>query len=160
MRALSILALLAVIAAGQTAPPSPYIAKGVCPFECCQYRDWTALQAITLYDKPNGKAIGALKKGEIVKALTGEVHSKPLRVVTAHEHPEAKIKPGETIYILHYTGEGFWSVWHNGRVVEVENFSEEGPYPKETWWVKLRTHAGIIGWAISDRNFGNQDSCA
>jgi hypothetical protein len=152
--------LLAITAAAQTAPPSPYVAKGACPFECCTYRNWTALKAITLYDKPNGKVMGALKKGENVKALTGEVHSTPLRVVTAKDHPEAKIKAGETIYILHYVGEGFWSVWHDGRVVQVENFSETGPYPEETWWVKLRTRTGVIRWAVSERNFENQDSCA
>lgn len=143
-----------------SAPPSPYIDKGACPFECCTYRNWAATQEITLVDNPNGKKIVArIHKGEKVQALTGEVHSIPLRVVAELEHPDAKVNRGEVIYILHYIGEGYWKVWHNGQLVEIENFSDKGPYPRSTWWVKVKTTSGIVGWTISRRNFSNQDAC-
>ncbi len=160
MRAsLTVVALMVFTAAAQTAPPTPYIAKGGCPFECCTYRDWTALKPIKLYDRPNGNTVvGALKKGEIVKALTGEIHSIPVRAKASEDHPEAGIKTDDVFYVLHYVGEGVWSVWHKGRVAQLEIYS--GKVPKTTWWVKVRTRAGIIGWAVSDRNFGNQDACA
>jgi hypothetical protein len=141
-------------------PPSPYIDKGACPFECCTYRNWTASQGIALVEQPNSKKIVArIHKGEKVQALTGEVHSIPLRVVAGQDHPDAGVKRGEVIYILHYTGEGYWKVWHNGRLVEIDNFSDKGPYPQRTWWVKVKTTSGIVGWTISHGNFSNQDAC-
>ncbi len=158
MRALLVFVLLAAAAAAQSAPPSPFVAKGACPFECCTYREWTALKAITVYDAPNGKAVGALKPGEAVTAVTGEIHSIPVRATAAEDHPEAGIKKGEVFYVLHYIGEGVWSVWRDGRVTQLEIYS--GPPPKTVWWVKVRTRSGLAGWAISDRNFGNQDACA
>ncbi len=154
-----LIAALAAEAAAQSAPPVPYVAKGACPFECCTYRDWTALQPITLYNRPDGKTVvGALRKGEVVKALTGEIHSIPVRATAEKDHPEAGIKAGEAFYVLHYVGEGVWSVWRNGRAAELETYA--GPPPKTTWWVKVRTRAGVVGWAVSNRNFGNQDACA
>jgi hypothetical protein len=115
---------------------------------------------MALIDKPKGKKVVArIAKGEKVQALTGEVHSIPLRVVAQHDHPDGKIKRGEVIYILHYMGEGNWKVWHNGELVDIENFSDEGPFPKYTWWVKVKTASGIVGWTISHGNFSNQDAC-
>jgi len=146
--------------AKEQAPPSPYIDKGACPFECCTYRGWTANQEIALVDQPNGKKVVArLHKGEKVQGLTGEVHSIPLRVIAAYDDPNAKVKAGDVIYVLHYLGEGAWKVWHNGELVESENFSDKGPFPHATWWVEIKTASGIIGWAISHGNFSNQDAC-
>lgn len=142
------------------APPTPYIDKGACPFECCTYRQWIAREKISLLDKPKGKTVVArLQKGEKVQAITGEVHSIPLRVVAEHDHPEAGVKPGDIIYILHYEGECNWKAWRNGQIVHVANCSDEGPVPRVTWWVQLKTKAGVVGWAVSHRNFDNQDAC-
>ena len=141
-------------------PPRPYIDKGACPFECCTYRNWTASQRIALVDRPNGKKIVArVHKGEKVQALTGEVHSTPLRVVAELDHPDAGVKRGEVIYILHYIGEGYWKVWHNGQLIEIDNVLDKGTSPQYTWWVKVKTTSGIVGWTISHGNFSNQDAC-
>jgi hypothetical protein len=95
--------------ANEQAPPSPYIDKGACPFECCTYREWTAKEAIALVDQPNGKrAVAQLHKGEKVQGVTGEVHSVPSRVVATKDNPNAKVKAGDVIYVLHYLGEGAW----------------------------------------------------
>src|ERR1700680_3237001 len=143
-----------------SAPPSPYIDKGACPFECCTYRNWVATQKITLVDHPNSKKLVAhVHKGEEVQGLTGEVHSIPLRVVATVDDPDAKLKRGDVIYVLHYVGEGYWRVWHNGQLVSIENFSDKGPYPQSTWWVQTKTKSGIVGWTISHGNFSNQDAC-
>jgi len=65
-----------------------------------------ARQEITLVDSPNGKKrVARIRKGEKVRALTGEVHSIPLRVVVQMDDLDAKVKRGEVIYILHYVGE-------------------------------------------------------
>ena len=146
--------------ANESAPPSPYIDKGACPFECCTYRDWTANEGMALVDQPNGKKIVArIRKGEVVQAITGEVHSIPLRVVAKVPYPEADVKAGDVVYILHYLGEGYWKAWHKRRVVEIENFSDTGPVPHSTWWVKLKTKSGSVGWTTSHGNFSNQDAC-
>lgn len=141
-------------------PPNVHIDQGACPFECCTYREWVARTDVTLLDIPNGKSVvGHIKKGEKVLALTGEVHSVPLQVVAHKDYPDAGVKTGDTIYILHYIGEGYWKVWHDGKVVEVEDFPGKSLKPKTTWWVKLKTSSGGIGWAAEQHNFDNQDSC-
>jgi hypothetical protein len=105
------------------------------------------------------KSLRLFHKGEKVQALAGEVHSVPLRMVAGQDHPDAGVKRGDVIYILHYIGEGFWKVWHNGQLIEIDNFSEKGSYPQYTWWVKVKTTSGIVGWTASHGNFSNQDAC-
>ncbi len=115
---------------------------------------------MTLLDSPNGKkVVGQIKKGEKVLALTGEVHSVPLRVTAKEDYPDAGVKAGDTIYILHYEGECYWAAWHDGKVINIENFSEGARQPKATWRVKLKTRTGVIGWTVIHGNFGNQDAC-
>jgi hypothetical protein len=156
--------LVAAVAAAQTTrekkPPNVYIDKGACPFECCTYREWVAHTDVTLLDSPNGKkVVGRIKRGEKVLALTGEVHSVPLRVIAQQDYHDAGVKAGDTIYILHYEGEGYFKVWHDGNVVDFEGFSGEAAQPKSTWWVQLKTHSGAIGWTVEHGNFGNKDAC-
>jgi len=144
---------------GEQKPPNVYVDKGACPFECCTYREWVARTDVTLLDSPNGKSVvGRIKKGERVLALTGEVHSVPLRLIAQHDYRDAGVKAGDTIYILHYEGEGYCKVWHDGNVVDVEDFDEAGKQ-KITWWVKCKTHSGAIGWTVERGNFGNKDAC-
>jgi hypothetical protein len=65
--------------------------------------------------------------------------------VVAHKnYPDAGVKAGDTIYILHYIGEGYWKVWHDGNLVDVEDFPGTGSKPKTTWWVKLKTSSGAL----------------
>lgn len=60
-------------------PPSVYIAKGVRPFECCTYREWSVLKEVDLVDKPMGtKVVARFSPGEKVQGLTGEVHVRPV----------------------------------------------------------------------------------
>lgn len=141
-------------------PPALHIDRGACPFECCTYREWVARTDVTLLDTPNAKsAVGQIKKGEKVLALTGEVHSVPLRVVVHKDYPEAGVKTGDTVYVLHYEGEGYWKAWHDGKIVDLEDFPGTGTKPKTTWWVRLKTSSGAIGWAVEQRNFDNEDAC-
>jgi hypothetical protein len=146
--------------ADELKPPNIYVDNGACPFECCTYREWVARTDLTLLDSPDGKKVVAqIKKGEKVLAITGEIHSVPLQIVSPHDYPDAGVKAGDTIYILHYEGEGFWKVWHDGELVEIDNLPEKSPKPKITWWVKLKTSSGTIGWTVEHRNFDNQDAC-
>jgi hypothetical protein len=118
-------------------PPAVYIDKGACPFECCTYREWVARTDVKLLDVPNGKAVvGQIKKGEKVLALTGEVRSIPLAVVASKDY-----------------------LWHMGNVFEIDDLPGKVPRPKTTWWVKIKTSSGVIGWTIDQKNFENQDAC-
>ena len=144
--------------ATESAPPSPFIDKGACPFECCTYREWVANREISLLDQPNGKKVVAqLHKGEKVRGVTGEVHSIPMRAIAKHDDPQTGLKAGDVIYVLHYEGEGFWKVWHKGKLIETGDVPEKGP--RSTWWVQIKTASGAVGWAISHSNFDNQDAC-
>ncbi|MEO8725531.1 MAG: hypothetical protein ABI383_05355, partial [Acidobacteriaceae bacterium] len=138
--------------------PSPYIDHGVCPFECCTYRNWQAKRKVGLFDRPDGKRIGELEKGEWVKGLTGETHSIPLRVVASREVPEAGIHPGDAFYVLHYEGEFYSKIWYKGKLFDAE--SSDPRSPKTQWWAKVKRKNGSVGWVRADGGaFGNQDQC-
>jgi hypothetical protein len=161
----------APIHAQEAPPPGVFIDRGACPFECCTYREWFAARDITLWDRPNGKRVVAqLHKDEPVDGLTGEVHSIPLRAKANADFPEVELKAGDVFYVIHYSGEGVWKIWHHGQVVELEVTDESvrtaAPPPeswpqsvKRTWWVRVRTRQGLEGWAVSHGNFRHQDAC-
>lgn len=141
-------------------PPHVYVDKGACPFECCTYRQWTVEKNTTLLDRPRGtRAIARLSKGEVVTGLTGEVISTPIPVTSDRDIPETGIKKGDTFYVLHYDGEGYWKVWFRGKFEQVHQSVIEVPAPKSEWWVKVKDSHGTVGWSLSRRNFGRQDAC-
>jgi len=140
-------------------PPSPFVDKGACPFECCTYREWVADKEISLMDQPNGnKIVAQLHKDEKVQGVTGEVHSVPLRAIARHDDPGTGVKAGDVIYVLHPIGEGYWKAWHKGKLVETDDVPEKG-LPRYTWWVQIKTSSGAVGWTVSHGNFANQDAC-
>ena len=146
-------------------PPTPYIDKGACPFEGCIYREWIALKAIRLLDRPNGKrVVGMIHQGEHVIGLTGEVHCMPVLVHALEDVPDPQnlrhivVRKGEAFYLLHRLGEGYWLGWYKGKLIDVDEFSNPGKVPQAVWWVKVKTPSGLAGWTISDGNFAGQDS--
>jgi hypothetical protein len=141
-------------------PPSPYVDKGACPFECCSYKHWAVRDSVQLWDRPNGKQeVASLQKGEVVDGLTGEVISEPVAAKAERDVPETPIKSGDTFYVLHYDGEGYWKVWFQGKMALVHQSVMDIPQPKAVWWVKVRSGRGAVGWTPSDKHFLHQDSC-
>jgi len=145
-----------------SAPPSPYIDKGGCPFEGCVYREWTAQRTIPLYDKPNGVRTGVfLRAGEHVVGLTGEVHSIPQRVVSDENITDLvdarriRIAKGQVYYVIHYLGEGAWLVWHRGKLTSLDDVPVRAQSVRAVWWVRVKTSR--VGWTISHNNFDGQD---
>ena len=100
-----------------------YIAKGVCPFECCTYRDWYSRYEITLYEHPSlsSKIIIKIPKNTKVIALTGEVHLNPSRFVFNKEH-WLGYKANDVIWILNNLGEGEYQAWDGKKIVGVVFF--------------------------------------
>jgi len=150
--------LLAFVSTSAKLPPSPYIDRGVCPFECCVYRDWQAQRSVPVFDRPNGTRIGKLDNGEWVRALTGETHSTPLKIVATRDVPEAGIHPGDVFYVLHYEGEFYWRIWFKGKLFDAE--ADDSRAPKTEWWTQVKRKNGSIGWIRADGGaFSNQDQC-
>lgn len=155
-------------------PPENYVAKGVCPFECCQYGDWTVLEDTDLFATPGGKrVVGKAIKGSRAVGLTGEVHLKPEPVVVlmGGDLPKDSI-----VFVLDYGGEGYGHVYTRGKVVDVflgyadycfrlsescwgETLLPSSERKERVWWVKVRLASGITGWTDKPDNFGGKDAC-
>lgn len=162
----------------QTAPPALFIDKGACPFECCSYGEWETVKTSTAYARPDdgAKQVGRFLAGEKVTALTGEVHTIAGHFIVKKEHKS--YKPGDVLWVYTYLGEGHFKVWHQGKMyIESLIFSPYGGGPgkrceaskscwgelqsehKSTWWVKIKSEEGWIGWTHEAENFKGADKC-
>lgn len=143
-------------------PPAEFISKDVCPFECCTYREWVALRAVPLYERPRGAKTGVISKGDRVQGVTGIVITHPLPYRVAKQ--EGDIPAGATVYLLHPLGEGFWSVWYRGRALSLEADGSSHSPLRYQWWAKVKTASGRIGWVEMGNPsiplpFDNVDAC-
>ena len=144
--------LLAAVAGAADTPPVTFIDRGACPFECCIYRTWQTRADTVAYARPDRGApvVGRLKVGASVEAVTGEVHSRPVRFVVKKPHGEFR-------------------VWRDGAMREVDlGFSPHGGSPgircrgltamlgrareatRVRWWVK-RTSPSVGNEAAAAR---------
>lgn len=165
----------------------PYYDWGACPFECCTYRKWKANKPVIAYsDHKDGSPVAfKIEKGEWVTAETGVVITykagitkvlKPMRLGYEKEgkQPVLDVKPGNILYTLHYTGEGFDLFWFNGKLY-YDQISADKPDPNppppdsslqvisrpvDEWWVKVKNKKGQIGWIKNPPYFENADACA
>jgi hypothetical protein len=146
------------------APPRFYIDKGACPGEGCIYVGTLKIKRTTFaYARPDA---GSLKRGRFMAGddavpLTGEVHSIPGRFVV--RKARGKYKPGDVLWLYTYLGEGYFKIWHGGKMypesMEFGHYGrargcEESPdcwgdlvrKLKMTWWVKIKDKNGLMGW--------------
>ncbi len=150
--------------------PGFYIDKGACPFECCTYRNWPTEKTTRLHAEPRADSavIGVAEKGTIVEAETGEVHSRPGKLIVRRD--VRGFKKGEVLWVYTYLGEGAFKVWHEGKFIEAEidfdyrhptsrDWGYFGISPRSVWWVKLKTSHGVEGWTNRPENFSNKDAC-
>ena len=179
---------LAAEARAQTRPPRDYEDAGACPFECCTYRSWAVNEDTAFYRTRSTKSprLFSARKGERVTGLTGVVITvEPGRAVVRRAATygggaggrKVRVRPGDVLYLLHYSGEGVYKFWFRGRVYEDSidrPLATEGshggginrPYaellsePKTVWWVKVRDGRGRVGWSRQTEHFGDMDSCA
>src|SRR4051794_38625441 len=108
-----ILLLLGVTTASHRAhrePPIPFVDRGACPFECCQYGEWTAIRQTRVLQRmqQDAKTAFVLAAGEKISALTGAVvTTRPGRIVVMSPTKlgTRSFQKGDLIYILHYVGE-------------------------------------------------------
>jgi hypothetical protein len=160
----------------QALPPNPYESWGVCPFECCTYREWTADTDIPVHEKRSeqSRILYHLHAGERVDALTGVVVTRnpaPIHIdhavkdgfTKASKRPLLSFKPGDVVYMLAPLGEGFYLFWYQGKVyrsgIELAALpGVKGDGMTLTWWKQVRNKAGKTGWTQSD-HFQNADAC-
>jgi hypothetical protein len=177
---------VALAGEGPEKPAIPYYDWGACPFECCTYRTWIARVPVTIFTSRNEKSDVAfvLKKGERVRAITGVVvtykfgvtkitQSVQIGYPLKGDKPVLSLAPGETLYTLHYVGEGSDLFWYKGSTYidqisvpehawgQIPNADNVKVFsrPRYSWWAKVRNKSGQVGWTRKTDQFDNQDAC-
>jgi hypothetical protein len=158
-------------------PPEHYSARGACPFECCRYGNWTAVQDTDLVAAPGDqRVIGRAAKGSRVDALTGEVHLRPEAVLVLM-NSEGGLPKDSIAFALDYEGEGYRNVYTQGKVVSVfaaiadycfrvsemcwgEALDSREERREPVWWVKIRLSNGVTGWTDKAERFDGKDGCS
>ncbi len=107
----------------QDQPALPFIQRGVCPFECCQFGRWRTHATLHVYETEGdtSRILFNLAVGDTFRALTGNVHMDRVGVVIVTKRVNSYM-PGDTVYTLSYRGEGLIDVWHQGKVQQVDIF--------------------------------------
>ena len=164
-------------------PKVPYEDHGACPFECCTYRTWTvnAETPVRTDRRDSAPVAFRVRAGEQVDGLTGVVVTTKLGRATIREpivvdSDKLELRPGETVYVINYIGEGVWKIWVRGRLYHLEIAGKEetcgapapepGPCaaqiveePRTVWWAKVRNRTGQEGWTRQLDHFDNVDAC-
>ncbi len=173
--------LLPRLTYAQTRPPIPYEESGVCPFECCNYGEWTVNEKTALHkDRSNDSpVVFTVKPKEKVQGLTGVVVTlipdevsidRPTRIhfyaSNSDNSQEIQAQPGDIVYLLTSRGEGNFRAWFKGQFREVDAsnlLSEDNDRNirrgKRIWWIKIKNSQGQIGWTNQSNHFANQHQC-
>jgi len=147
-------------------PPPIFVDHGACPFQCCKYREWQTTNPVKLVEKPESKkVIVTIPADRKVRGLTGEVISEPLPVKVNAALPQAQIAVGETVYFLHWKGEGHGAFWRHGKIIDLDvtgSLRALHPYDwadnRKDWWVKVK-FGDKTGWTKDAENFEGTDDC-
>jgi len=168
MYLVAVLALFSVLTVSTVG--EAYIDKHACPGEGCDYCTlYKAVSTVTVYEQPSLQAaiVGEVQPGDTFISKDGEVHSVPTPCIVDRAHD--KFQPGDEIFALTYSGEGWYKVFHNGELTEADlGFSPWGgsggktcDNPKYcwghltkelefTWWLYVITEDGVEGWVAGD----------
>lgn len=165
------LLLLLAVPQALAQPKLPFYDWGVGPCEYCLYGEWTVTKTTPLFRQMGSQSkVAYVAKGkEKLTAITGVVVTtraglgKALEATilqkyhrAAGTYSDVKIHPGETFYILTYRGEGLYTVWFKGQLVEASLDLRSLltiRKPRSVWWVKIRNKKGQTGWTQMVRNF-------
>jgi len=150
--------------------PAFYIDKGACPFECCTYGNWVAKREIKLYTGPDKHSAiaGTVMEGATVHAQTGEVQTKPGKLIVRRD--TATFRKDDVLWVYTYLGEGYYKIWYQGEFVKEQvNFDIRNSIPAHwgyfevmpdsVWWAKVRMPGGLEGWTDNPWSFSGKDAC-
>jgi hypothetical protein len=142
---------------GQNQAPSfPFIHHDICPGEGCQYGPWIVKSSMKAFiNEGDSNALAfVIKPKEKINALRGNVHVIQPGKAIMNKTNDAYSK-NDTAYILSYQGEGFFSAWYKGEII---NFAEGDPgftileNAKTEWWVYINNSLGKFGWLRVSEN--------
>ncbi len=145
-----LLALAAPRLKAQEPPRTPIVARGACPFECCQLGAWTTRDTLPVFDRE--RAIGSprflLLPGERLIADSADFYTLALGLIRARrafsllEYLAARdsasraapglaplrapLAAGDSIYLVGEVSEEGALVWTRGTTAVVEPFWAEG----------------------------------
>jgi hypothetical protein len=149
-----------------------FIERGACPGELCEYGIWLASSDVSVRESPDvsDSMVGRIQAGELVCALTGEVHAVPGEFVVKHRH--GRYAPGDTIVVYTYRGVGWFLVEFSGERFEEDlGFSPWGGSPGRRceldlecwgelrrelefdWWIRVDNLSGVSGWVLEAKGF-------
>jgi len=154
------------------APNMPYYEWNVCPGEGCVYGQWVARGSVMVYNTYRHErfAVARLAAGDRVSARTGVVVTvKPGIIRMDRAVAKYDLKPGDKILSYAYSGEGFATVWFNGRLIQGFDISFtkwpdgagcHGASCRATyldlgehiWWAEVKLASGKIGWVNMNEN--------
>ena len=148
-----------------------YVIRGVCPFECCKYGNWTLLDGGVLRSEanPDADSVGQVAAGAAVQTDEGVMTLRPpgIAVVVPDTSNHAGLAVGDTVEVISYTGTKVARVRSQGG-----QESEIGwpalrmiRDPLQRWWVHMTDPStGSAGWlqmgGISAQNVGAPGSCS
>ncbi len=158
---------VAVTSQAQSARPNvPVIQHDICPFECCQYGNWTARSVLKAFKEEgdDSSVLFTIQAGESFTATGGNVHILKPGIILIDES-FGKFKKGDEVYVLSYRGEGEYDLWFSGK--ELSNTEEVWSHgtlkqsPEFIWWVSIISKDGQRGWLrfknVSDSGFQTED---
>ncbi len=170
------LTLLTTTVSAQEKPPANYENWGVCPFECCTYRNWTANDEVPIHSQRDDKSpvTFSVRRGEQVEGLTGVVVTQKPGVVKINKtvddgfikgsySPQLKLHAGDVVYLLTPLGEGYYLFWYHGKVYESGESLRTMPQDDTQesvmkWWKLVRNSKGEMGWTRAEK-FDHVDAC-
>jgi hypothetical protein len=174
---LSIFLSLALGQARNTdAPKLPFTDPGACPFECCQYGEWTARSSQRAYKSSSRESAPAftIRPGEKVDALAGLVITRKAGIVIVRKQTtfgDITVSAGEKLFVLHRSGEGVALFWYKGATHSAELYADDihkgsAQYPWDVlsvpeteWWVQVKDQHGATGWLLNPQGFRGMDAC-
>jgi hypothetical protein len=179
--------LLAGNVMAEEKPPLPFYDWDACPFECCAYQNWTLSQPVSFHltHAKESPVMFRLEKGETVRGVTGVVittkygTTKVLKSIDEFAvakdagGPPLSGKPGDSLYVLNYEGEGASLFWYGGKLYSAcfPSSKESAGQPPDSvrfqtesepvtdWWVMIRSTDGKVGWSDETSAFEHMDSC-
>lgn len=156
--------------AGKDGPPltdGVYIAKGVCFGEGSCYRYWRASAPVDIRERPDpaSRVIATVKPEEWVEAVDGQLRLLPLRGVVHTATKDPPLAVGDVVFMLEPQGEGFYTLWHDGKTLAHDWASGDAHEPITWepardpptgvvvgWWLQLKLGDGRTGW-VKDPSF-------
>ena len=176
---------------GQGLPSLPHIIANACQLECCRLGEWsTSFSPLAVYAQPGDPSAPvatipvrtsfvANSSVVVVRRFGIAVVDKLVRKRPYFLNDSSTLTPGDTVYLMKYNGEDwFTSIIHN-RVDTVHAFwGPGGPgvlRPQGTpsygrilqnleteWWVRVRLTNGSAGWINMTRvgSVRGPDACS